>query len=508
MGWVIGTIIALWLGVIVVTAALGVIATLFDAIGKALSAFFLEMRTATKSFVERGGLGALLFDKTEGVTLFVVISVVCTLVGMSLSDSWILSTIDDLGGPWTPFIGWSLAGMAAGTIISFASRVPALRAFRGAHVIAFVPDLEALRAGERAAERARKIRNVLGFGAGIILIAIFSFSYFVGNLARDRALGPGSVPTVAIDDALHDAILTLEGERGGANEDRLETALGTLRLLQSIGSPVDGNAAKDAGIAAANYVRKYKDYTELSVETNDGGAWAHASAYSVIDGGQSALWLGRLAERGVRGDKPNLMEAYEYYEKARSAGNLKAQAALGRAAEKLVSSASIEARTRGYAYFQVRADAGDPSGWLWLGRRDLKGDGVDKDVHAGVLMLSKALNQGSDIPVALHAFTDLRAINPAQTDVAKLLDSRAPEFAAMNDANAKSQGYAYLEMRGAEGDPGAQLWIGYRYKEGDGIAVNLDMAREWLQKAASQTNNETIRKRALALLRTMNSHAR
>jgi TPR repeat protein len=398
--------------------------------------------------------------------------------------------------------------MFAGAAISFASRVPALRALRWAHLIGLVPDLEALHAGERAANNIRKVRNRLGIGAGIILLVIIGVSYLAGNIERDRALESGKALTTSIDDMLHGAVRILESGQREDKEERMRAALGTLRRLRVIAESADGRPVPGAGTAAGHYLQKYKDDTEAFVQTADGRAWARANAYSGIDAAQTALWLGRLAERGVAGNQPELSKAYEYFEQAQVAGNPNAPAALQRVAEKLVASKSAEERARGYKFFQIKADEGDPSGWLWLGRRYLKGDGVDKDVPAGALTLMKALNQSSNVPVALRAFADLGTIDRAQADVWRALDNKAAEFAGMKDAAAKAAGYAYLEKRAAEGDPGAQLWTGYRYTEGDGVAADIYAARYWLRKAASQTSDAQVRKRALALLRVANPSAR
>lgn len=113
------------------------------------------------------------------------------------------------------------------------------------------------------------------------------------------------------------------------------------------------------------------------------------------------------------------------------------------------------------------AKAGDAAAQFKLARAYKKGQGVPKDAEEALKWFKKAALQG-------HL--------KAQYNLALMYDS----LQQYEDA------FIWYEKAAEKGDGSSQYNLGIAYKSGQGVAQNLEKAREWLQKSADQGDPDAI----------------
>jgi uncharacterized protein len=202
----------------------------------------------------------------------------------------------------------------------------------------------------------------------------------------------------------------------------------------------------------------------------------------------------RLARAYWRGDgkAQNRTVARDLYNKAIAAGNPKAQDELAkyeheervrfaRAMEKERRHREEEARRianrakngnggnggsskRDLAYWSAQAKRGNPEAMREVGTAQLNGNGMTKDVEAGVNLLKKAADAG-DIPAMLR----LAQTYASGSDVA--MDVR--------------EAYRWYGRAANAGSPEGQYQLGLGYARGLGVDKDEEKAKVWLKKASA-----------------------
>ena len=114
-------------------------------------------------------------------------------------------------------------------------------------------------------------------------------------------------------------------------------------------------------------------------------------------------------------------------------------------------------------------DYGDPHAKLWLGFSYAQGAGVNQDLPAAWKIYNQAVEEGN--PNAKQRRDQL------EKDISTLLLSKK--------AAQRAKGYQVIEVMANAGDVNAQLWMGKRYSDGDGVKRSLRTAIKWYEKAAA-----------------------
>jgi TPR repeat protein len=147
--------------------------------------------------------------------------------------------------------------------------------------------------------------------------------------------------------------------------------------------------------------------------------------------------------------------------------------------ERSIGTRRAEARTRAAALTKI----GDARGHYWLGQAYDFGVGGGRDLTAAYEEYSSAVRLGVS-----------EAEKTREQLVKKML---------VADQRAKDVAYRHLESQAQAGDSNAQVWLGYRYKNGDGIEKDLERARYWYERAAGQDANWPAKKQALLALQDL-----
>jgi TPR repeat protein len=522
MGWLIGIVVACWIGFQLLKVLFALLQGLsrvgnemVEEAGKL--AGITKAKVASTRFFNTPEVGA--WALTGGVVLL--------LVSLAWGATAVLSTLDNIGGWLTPYIGWVIVGVPAGALLSFRSRVYALSGFRMSVAIDRVPSIEALHAGEQAAEKIHTRRRWIAAGAVAavaVVVTISSVAYLYSSLDSQFSSGVYAhksfisnflsleLEETVRNDQLQKAARALQNDAVDARVETLNSALTWLKQLSETGkaggSPSvaagfgDGSRAK----TARHLLEQFHQDTATAVREKTSHAFARATAYRSIDPAESEFWLGSLCENGACTQPHGISGAFDHYRAAVTLGSEKANGGLRRTAERLATSDDAKVRAVAFEYFRQEADKGKGAGYLWVARQLRNGDGVPIDKGAAQTFFVKAL-QAEDVASAVAAFDELQSGGTPFGEVKTALDEAAPNFARLDNPVARAKGYEYLEQRGAEGDPAAELWTGYRYKDGIGVQRDSAKARGWFMKAAQQTSNVTVRKQALAALRVMNQQA-
>jgi len=417
--------------------------------------------------------------------------------------------IDQLGGRMSPLIGWTVIGFVLGCVLSVVVRVRDFGWFGSRRAVSLVPNLEHLRAGERTVQQIRKGQLTLGATA-VVLSSVFiglswwNNSRYAENLSAEQVIArvreaAHKDDIALINRALSDAVVKVEKVSGP--ESLLDHLFGlkVLSAVQLVGSSANGPVRK-AGEAAAHHIGLYRTVTVDAIREGGPGALLRSQAFSEINKAEAFFWMGSLHEAGKGGAQKNFARAFSYYEEAARLSHSASAKALEKLAIKVIGDKDEAVRKASFAYFEPKAKQGDPWAQYWLGKWYWENRGDARSRNKAVEMFLNAANQdmpGDIQPIAFIALTD---IDQTTDEARRVLDKLAPKFATGNHLEAKAAAYAYLERRAVEGDPGAQLWTGYRYREGDGIAKDLSKAQIWFTKAATQDGNVVIKQRALVAL--------
>ena len=116
---------------------------------------------------------------------------------------------------------------------------------------------------------------------------------------------------------------------------------------------------------------------------------------------------------------------------------------------------------------RASADSGDAGAQFELGRRYLKGDGLEQSDGEAVRWIRLAAEGG--LPRAQAGLAWMYAVGKG---------------VAKDDALA----FSWYERAAVAGFPVAQFMLGRYYELGIGVAKDLTLAREWYGKAAAQNN--------------------
>lgn len=429
------------------------------------------------------------------ITLFVAL-----LFLASADSAWLVSSIDGVGGRDLPLLGWAIFGCFAGIAMGVASRFIELGWF-GSSSVSRVPDLEHLREGEEAAVRHFRIRRVAAVGGAAILATALAIGHSrnAGYDSKGDADKKSAVITVAgtegkitiLNDALDDAAGRLQSDP--------KSALKTLVALKGLSK--DGVRPEVDRVAkiAQKYLDVFREETEKLVIDGKSEALARSEAFLDVDRIASVKWLGRLYEAGKGGASRDLSKAFVFYGEAAAAGDKTSANMLDKVAHMMTSAKDDGARQDAFKYLEPKAQSGGPSDHYWLGQWYL-GSGKPEDQRNAEKWLARAIAQDDDAAAKGLSFSSLTKLKDVGPVASRVLDEQAPKYAKGKDENMKKAAYAYLEQRANAGDPGAMLWMGFRYAEGDGIPKDEKQAHDWFLKAALQDKNQAVKNKAFDAL--------
>ncbi len=412
----------------------------------------------------------------------------------------LVSSLDAIGGKDAPLVGWAIFGGVAGVAMGIGARVLEF-GWLGAAAISRVPDIGHLRAGEEVAARYFRIRRVAAAVGAVILLAALAFSYS-RNAGYDPRANIDRL-TAAIGAAgTQGNISILNGaldDSAGRLQSDPKTGLKILVALQGLSK--DGARPEVDRVAkvAQKYLAVFREETEKLVTDGKPEAFARSEAFAEVDRVASLKWLGRLYEVGKGGANRDLSKAFSFYGEAASAGDKTAATMQDKVVHMMVSAKEEGVRQEAFKYLGPRAQAGAPSDHYWFGEWYAR-SGKPEDVKNAEKWLGKALAQDADAQVKNMAFASLSRLKDVGAASIRALDEEAPKYAKGNDENLKGAAYAYLEQRANAGDPGATLWMGFRYTEGDGVPKDEEKARDWFLKAAFQEKNLAVKDQAFEAL--------
>ncbi len=417
--------------------------------------------------------------------------------------------IDELGGKVSPLIGWLLVGFIFGCLVSVTVRVRDFGWFGSKSLFLSIPNIECLRAGENEALRIRKWKFVVGLFALSLTSSFVGLSWWTNShypytseseeiIVKLREAAKNHDITL-INRALSDAANILGQNATITLVSDYSSALKILGLIKSFEKDVNG-PVKRAGEAASRHIALYRNKTFEMVKSGQPGALNRSLVFLDVDRRSAAFWIGQLYETGKGGAKKDLLKAFAFYGDAARLGNKVSGEALEILARSTIGDSDEGVRRASFSYFDPKARQGNPLAQYWLGKWYEKNQDDGSSQNKSVEMFLKAANQDGDKFAQVSAFLDLSKSAVGHQSSQRLLDKLAPAFASGDNMEAKLAAYTYLEARAGEGDPGAQLWTGYRYREGDGIAKDMTKAQTWFAKAATQDSNEAVQQRARATL--------
>lgn len=446
---------------------------------------------------------------------FWIAGVVALVIVAVIDSAWLVHALDHAFNSATPLFGWVLFGGAIGLVLSAVARYSEMGPKAGKRAIDRVSDIRELNAGEAAVKvvlRGKIVFGILSFIGIAIFVSISWFSnakYPMGSelpaklnaIASATQLASGSAKTV-LHRALDDAYGLLRAQPIVQSQSNHVVGLQILKGIGDASRTSNDPAIQRIGTVSDNHLLKYKEDVAQLLKGNDPSALDRAIAVSSVDRPTSLFWQATMYEQGTGGAKADLIRSFELYGETLKLGHKGAQSALAALAQRMVVDKSEEVRKRAYEYFAPLADRNDSWAQLFIGLRYRSGDGVPADLENGRRLLLKVLAQDQNSLAQARAFAALVEIRASSAETTKQLDRLAPKLANSKDFNIRKQGFDYLDSRAAEGDPGAALWSGYRYRKGEAAAKDLKKAREWYLKAL-QASDEGIRERALAALMDM-----
>ena len=431
---------------------------------------------------------------------FLVVFVVACILLLALDGPWLVRTLDGFGGRRFPFAGWALFGAVIGIAMSATSRILELGWIGSATSVARVPDIAHLRSGDAESAVSFRVRRVAGLLAFLFLLFALGAGYWRnadylpaadpdGKAALSAAVSGGNM--TVLNGALSGAAVLLDSEPGKA----LGILLAVSQATKDAVRPEVAKIAADAG----RYLQSYREETEKSVTDGKPDALARSEAFAQLDNTTSLNWLGRLFETGKGGAKRDLVKAFSSYEAAAALGDKKTAVGQENLARVMAAQKDEAVRQAAFAYLEKRAQGDTPAAWYWLGEwyRNSTQTGDSKKSET---WLGKAMDQESDSAVKDQAFKALLKIVEPSPIATKVLDEHAPKYVKGKNPELKKIAYDYLERRASAGDPGAMMWMAYRFREGDSVAKDPVKAHDWLLKAALQNKSEKVKNLAFEAL--------
>ncbi len=432
---------------------------------------------------------------------FLVVFVVACILLLALDGPWLVRTLDGFGGRRFPFAGWALFGAVIGIAMSATSRFLELGWIGSATSVARVPDIAHLRSGEEESAVSFRVRRVAGLLALMFLLTALGYGYLRNADYRPDADPDGRAAALSaavsagnmtvLNGALSDTSALLDSDPGKA----LGMLLAVSQATKAAVRPEVAKIAADAG----RYMQSYREETEKSVTEGKPDALARSEAFAQIDNTASLNWLGRLFETGKGGAKRDLVKAFSSYEAAAALGDKKAAVGQENLARMMAAQKDEAVRQAAFGYLEKKAQGDTPVAWYWLGEwyRNSTQAGDSKKSET---WLGKAVEQETDSAVKDQAFKGLLKIAEPSPVATKVLDEQAPKYVKGKNPDLKKVAYDYLERRANAGDPGAMMWMAYRFREGDTIAKDAVKAHDWLLKSALQNKNEKVKNLAFEAL--------
>jgi TPR repeat protein len=446
-------------------------------------------------------LGLLSATVSDHRLMSVGLAVVFSIGALFLAgadSAGLISSVDGIGGRDIPLLGWALLGGVAGLTMGIGSRALELGWF-GRSSISRVPDIGHLREGEAAAVRHFRVRLAAAIVGAVILAVSLTISH--SRNAGYDAKADYEKKAAAISSAGTEGKITilnaaLDDATGRLQSDP-KSGLKVLLVLTAL----SGDAARPEVERVAKISRKYlevfRDKTEKLVTEGKPEALARSEAFLDADRVAAVKWLGRLYEAGSGGANKDLPKAFAFYGEAASKGDKTAASMLDRVAHMMASAKDEASRFEAFKYLQLRAQSGGPNDHYWMGQWYAASEKAG-DQRNAEMWLAKVLDQDADRTAKNLSFSALAKLKDVGLAATKILDEQAPKFAKGKDEGMKKVAYSYLEQRANADDPGAMLWMGFRFAEGDGIAKDAKNARDWFLKAALQ--NQNIRVKDLAFV--------
>jgi TPR repeat protein len=190
---------------------------------------------------------------------------------------------------------------------------------------------------------------------------------------------------------------------------------------------------------------------------------------------------------------PAPKEMERHYRVAISKGYPRSMAALG--FYQMIGGIGIPKNQKEAVYlFEKATEQGLPEGFMNLGIAYMHGDGVPKNINKARQLINEASKRGHE--KAREALATLeKHIKENPTLVAAVPGNGTPKTAA-NQNLAPESTECLLQAR--SGNPEAQRKLGLMYWVGKGVPKNINEAKHWLTKAASQ--GDPIAAKRLALL--------
>lgn len=162
-------------------------------------------------------------------------------------------------------------------------------------------------------------------------------------------------------------------------------------------------------------------------------------------------------------------------------------------------------------YSYMLAENGDPRGYVLIAMHYLKDEPNEEDMKKGIEVLQKAVDLGDpDAMVYLATLyevgkgvpRDIERAKKIYREIANLIDDEhenAIEIARerLEELDSASPEYETAINRANQGEPAAQMVLGYMYLTGDGVAKDITEAEKWYRLAANNGNETALIKLAL-----------
>jgi TPR repeat protein len=447
-----------------------------------------------------GVLSATVSDHRLMSAGFAFVFSIGALVLAGANSAWLISSLDGIGGKDMPLLGWAAFGGVAGISMGIGSRVLELGWF-GSSSISRVPDIGHLREGEIAAARDFRMRQAAAVAGAVILAASLMLGH--SRNAGYEANADFVKKAVAISSAATEGKITILNaaldDAAGRLQSDPKSGLKVLVALTALSGDGIRPEVEQVAKIARLYLDAFRDETEKVVTEGKPEALVRSEAFLDFDRVAAVKWLGRLYESGKGGANKDLPKAFAFYGDAANRGDKTATAMRDKVAHMMVSAKDEASRVDAFKYLEPKAQSGGPIDHYWLGQW-YASSGKSEDQRNAEKWLAKALAQDSDGAVrnlSFSSLSNLKDVGPAAT---KVLDEHAPKLAKGKDEGMKKVAYAYLEQRANAGDPGAMLWMGFRFYEGDGTPKDEKLAHDWFLKAALQEKNQVVKNKAFEAL--------